>query len=584
MLKKIIGLILTLTLGFTVLAGCNLFEQNTRKNYMQVVASFDSVEETRKVGDADITFKSDEKNIYKYELVSYLNQNGQSLIQQGMSLEEAVKECMNALITQELVFMEADRMIAFKEIDWRDGEIKILNDDGELETVTDYTDYNRVKELVYDAIDSTLTTIRNEILSERGDDLPTVDSTEVDDETTYPVREEEVGDETFPETEPFTPDKARWPGYYGDADTKAIGREMMRRFIELLRTNTDPENNYSVTADDEKKFREDDAKISKVINEQGIEYVYGMIFDTHYMEVLLIRNAERSVKLERVQEYISGRVTVSAKEVQDSYNASMQSQELLYEDESNFTSAIKDGKEEILYFPNSRYFYVKHILLPFSDEQTARLTAYKNEGTHSDAEIKAYRDGLVSEIKVFPHLNGEDDLSRPMTVSQVWTQIKAAMKTVENDAYSAERLFDDYIYLYNTDPGMFKSDKGYVLESELLDGESETYMREFADGGRELKNNPKYKVGMILDEYVVTDYGVHIMYYANDTVAGERKDPSDWQTPARYKTYYDAIEESIRTAKEKDEFDNWRLNRIAYYQNIKQIYTIYANRYKDLIS
>lgn len=586
MLKKIIGVILTLTLGFTVLAGCNLFEQNTRKNYMQVVATIDSVEETRKVGGKDIAFKSDKKDIYKYELVSYFNQNAQDLIQnQNKTVEAAVNACMENLITQELIFIEADRMIAFKEIEWRDGEIEILGDDGELETVTDYTDYNRIKELVYDAIDSSLTTIRNEILSERGDDLPAVDSATVDNETTYPVKEDEKAenDETIRETEPFVPDTARFPGYYGDADTKALGRETMRRFIELLRRNTLAENNYSVTADDEKKFREDDEKINKVINEQGIESVYGMIFDTHYINVLLTRNAERQVKLERIQNYISGRVTVSAKEVQDSYNAKVESQKLLYADESGFSSAIKGGEEDILYFPNSRYFYVKHILLPFSDEQKASLTAYKNAGTHSDAEIKAYRDALVAEIKAYPHLNGEDDLSRPMTVDRIWTQIRSAMKAAEADPYVAERLFDDFIYLYNTDPGAFTSKKGYVLESELLEGESETYMKEFAEGGRKLKNDPKYRPGMILDEYVVTDYGVHIMYYVQDTVSGEIKDPSDWQTPARYKTYYDVIEESIKTKKENDEFKKWSDNRITYYQNIKPIYTIYAKRFKDLI-
>ncbi len=586
MLKKIIGVILTLTLGFTVLAGCNLFEQNTRKNYMQVVATIDPVEETQKVGGKDIAFKSDKKDIYKYELISYFNQNAQNLIEnQNMTVEAAVNACMENLITQELIFVEADRMIAFKEIEWRDGEIEVLGENGELETVTDYTDYNRIKELVYDAIDSSLTTIRNEILSERGDDLPTVEDATVDSETTYPVREEkeEESDETVRETEPFEPDRARFPGFYGDSDTKALGREMMRRFIELLRQNTKSENNYSVTADDEKKFREDDEKIDKIINDRGIEYVYGTIFDTHYIDVLLTRNAERQVKLERIQNYISGRVNVSPKEVQDSYNAKVESQKLLYADESSFSSAIKGGEEDILYFPNSRYFYVKHILLPFSDEQKASLTAYQNAGTHSDAEIKAYRDGLVAEIKAYPHLNGEDDMSRPMTVEQIWTQVRAAMKAAEADPYVAERLFDDFIYLYNTDPGAFTSEKGYVLESELLDGESETYMKEFAAGGRKLKNDPKYRPGMILDEYVVTDYGVHIMYYVQDTVAGATKDPSDWQTPARYKTYYDAIEESIKTSKENNEFQKWSDNRITYYKNIKPIYTIYAKRFKDLI-
>ncbi len=583
MLKKIIGIILTMTLGITVLAGCNLFEENTRKNYMQIVASIDSVEETQKIDGKDVTFKSEPKNIYKYELVSYLNQNGSNLIQQGMTLEQVVEYCVESLVTQELVFIEADRKIAFGEIDWRDGKKDYESDNGE--TVKDYTDVNRIKELVYDAIDSTLVNVRNEILTERGDELPKIENSAVDSETTYPVKPEEDDDEdeTVREEEAFEPDKARFPGYYGDSDTKALGRETMRRFIQLLRDNTDPENNFSVTADDQAKFRQDDEKINKVINEQGIEYVYGMIYETHYINVLLKRNAERQVKLERLQNHITEGVTVTAKDVQDSYNALIKSQELLYGDLSQFKTAIKDGKEEILYFPTSKYFYVKHILLPFSEEQTARLTAKKNSGKYTDAEIKAFRDGLVAETVVYPHLNGENDMSKPMTVEQVWTQIKSAMKTVENSAKEAERLFDDYIYLYNTDSGIFNNAKGYVVEKELESDETETYMQEFADGARELKNNSNYKVGMLLDYYVVTDYGVHIMYYANDTVAGERKDLSDWQTPGEYKQYYEILEETIKSDKESKEFEKWRSERITYYQKIKPIYTTYENRYQDLI-
>ena len=583
MLKKIIGIILTMTLGITVLAGCNLFEENTRKNYMQIVASIDSVEETQKIDGNDVTFKSEPKNIYKYELVSYLNQNGSNLIQKGMTLEQVVEYCVESLVTQELVFIEADRKIAFGEIDWRDGKKDYASDNGE--TVKDYTDVNRIKELVYDAIDSTLVNVRNEILTERGDELPKIENSAVDSETTYPVKPEEDSDkdETVREEEAFEPDKARFPGYYGDSDTKALGRETMRRFIQLLRNNTDPENNFSVTADDQAKFRQDDEKINKVINEQGVEYVYGMIYETHYINVLLKRNAERQVKLERLQNHITEGVTVTAKDVQDSYNALIKSQELLYGDLSQFKTAIKDGKEEILYFPTSKYFYVKHILLPFSKEQTARLTAKKNSGKYTDAEIKAFRDGLVAETVVYPHLNGENDMSKPMTVEQVWTQIKSAMKTVENSAKEAERLFDDYIYLYNTDSGIFNNAKGYVVEKELESGEAETYMQEFADGARELKNNSKYKVGMLLDYYVVTDYGVHIMYYANDTVAGERKDLSDWQTPGEYKQYYEILEETIKSDKESKEFEKWQSERITYYQKIKPIYTTYEKRYQDLI-
>lgn len=580
MTKKIIGFILSLAMCFTVLTGCNLFEHNTRKDYMQVVATIDSIEDEQIVDGEKIPFKSEKKNIYKYQLVNTLNQNASNYIQQGYSVEEVVKQFLEQLIISELVFIEADRMIAFKEIVWRDGTVKVTNEDGE--EVPDYTDYNRVKELVYNSIDSTLTSIRKEILTEYDNDLPTVEDATGDSETTYPVKEEEKEDEEeIPQTEKFEPDKARWPGFYGDADTKALGRETMRRFIELLHKSANPENNFSVTNEDVKAFKKDDEEINRIINEQGIEYVYGMIYDTHYIEVLLKDNVERQVKLERVQDYMSKRVTVDQREVQERYNSMLEDQIRQYDaDISAYNSAIKGGSSEILYTPSSKYFYVKHILLPFSDEQSARLKAKQNSGTYSDAEIKSYRDGLVSETVVYPHKDGENDLSRPMSVEQVFTQVKSAMKTVESDPYEAERLFDDFIYTYNTDPGIFNNAKGYIVENKLEDGESETYMKEFAEGARELYKN--YKVGMVLDDYVVTDYGVHIMYLASTTKAGEKKKLSDYQTPGRYTTYYDIIEKAIRTERENKEFQTWQNNRISYYRNIKPIYKTYPKAYKDL--
>ena len=89
-------------------------------------------------------------------------------------------------------------------------------------------------------------------------------------------------------------------------------------------------------------------------------------------------------------------------------------------------------------------------------------------------------------------------------------------------------------------------------------------MQAFADGAREFRDNG-YSIGQVLDNYVITPYGVHIMYYAGNT-SKKTVGLNDYQTAGQYKTIYEIIEEEVLESKRESAITNWQDSRIYYYK------------------
>ena len=226
------------------------------------------------------------------------------------------------------------------------------------------------------------------------------------------------------------------------------------------------------------------------------------------------------------------------------------------------------------------YFYVKHILLPFSEKQTAALTAYKNDPKNAGKDYRIMRDTqMVNETVVYAHVNGENDLSNPKTVNEVFDEIYGAMALVASNPKEAERKFDELTYKYNTDTGAFGYGKAYAVKRNDDEGHS-GYMEEFYDGA--IKLYDEHKVGEVLPEIVVTDYGVHIMYFSQAVVPGTIRTLNDYLTPGAYKTVRESFAEVIRSTKENNAFTSWQNERITYYREKPGTVKTYEKRYKSL--
>lgn len=564
MFKRIIISILSVIMAATMLCGCSFFTVNSERNMKQVVAqvaSYDISTSVRNEKDeTEIKVYTTEANtIYKLDLMEYIENNRESLSSSFANDPEGmVRYVMRMMLNTRLVLNEVEALIDAGKIEWG------------------MTQENTVKKSIYQVIDSTLVSLKNDILSERNEEsIVTEGDSEVNTDTTFPVPDKDDDDEAIQDTEVWEPSLSRYPGLSGDRDKRSLEREAMRRFIALLKNRV--KDDFRVTAEDKAKFKQDDDAIDEIINTKGIEYVYPMIGSTHYMYYISGNNIVQSQKIRELQTYLSENVSVSDSEVRSAYTSMLNEQRSLYQTNvSAFNTAMSNGTT-VLYYPNDNYFYVKHILLPFSDEQTAQLKAYKARIDVSKDEIEAYRNQLVNSIVAYPHVDGENDLSRPMSVDAVLADVRAVMLPLQANTRLADTKFDELIYLYNTDDGAFNNNKGYAVKYKLDDGESETYMQEFADAARYMREN--LAVGEVYYEKVVTDYGVHIMYFASTTKVGD-VGLYEYTTPGRVQTYYDALREPIFTARQNAAYNTWQGN--VFTVNYNKYTTIYEKRFSDI--
>lgn len=609
MRKRIVSLLLGVILCCSLFAGCSLIEHNDEKDARQVIAVIDAIEDTSN----GVTYKSETKRIYKSDLISAMNSYAQSYMQNySLTLQQATERLLEELITRELLSIEAERVLKQGLVEW---------------TQKDTNDKNRS---IYSTIDSQLDSIRKEIRGEYDEDTsggdasnndstsatyptPEAETTE-DDYTDYdldangkpqyevkkdangnPVKEQAVdadGDPMFdddgnpvmvdvkvPKYIVWKPDKKDYPALHGDENQKSLDREAVQRFVALLKELT--ANDFKVTDDDRKQFAEDDKKITDAVNRLGWEGVYPMLGGTHYMEYLVGRNAKQSILLSKLQNYIVDGVYVTNEEVADAYSKQLRYQVETYTDNQEaYQSAVSGGNTTLLYLRDDSYFYVKHILLPFSDAQTAAYKAYKADPKNAGKDFKAYRNTqMVNETVVYEHVNGENDLDRPKTVREVFNEIYSTMAPLSVSPYEAERKFDELTYKYNTDSGAFGYGKAYAVKRNDETGHS-GYMEEFYDGAMALYNG--YKVGQVLPEIVVTDYGVHIMYFSQAIVPGTIRTLGDYLTPGKYETVRSSLESKILSTKQNNAFTSWQNERITYYRENKKVVRTYEKRYKSL--
>ncbi len=599
MYKKIITTILAVIMCLTLFTGCTLFTYDAERDYKQVIATIDSTTIT----DGSASYKTEKKNIYKYQLINSVNTYAPTYIQYyGMTVEEAVDYLAEQLVVTELVLNEADAQLYFGNIEWTNYET------------------NQVRQSVYNSIDSQLASLRNDILTEHGEPV-TSDSTTTDTSTesqsTYAKEEvEEEGaydhlnsedliaevvlrglataekaegysdyklrlmleKDDLSSEELWMPGESRYPGRYGSDEVKSLEIEAMRRFVNLLEENV--ENDYRLTDTQRTKFTKEVNDLKKMGDEQGVSYIYPALIDTEVIDFFIGSQYEKNAKLSLLQSYITDGVDITDEEVRESYQNLLVSQKDSYKTQANFDSAVSGGSTTILYYPNDSYYFVKHILVPFSDEQTAELKAYteKYKGIKPQAELDQKKVNLAKEIKGFEHREGEN-YGKPISIDAIYEDIESVMASAVT-LKDKERAFDSLIYKYNTDPGIFGKELGYQVKKTTGDAYDETYMKEFSLSAKAL-----YEAGVegAISPVTVTDYGVHILYLSKIIPSsGITVGINDYISYGERTTVFEKLREEKLTSKTNAIFNEWQNNRIGYYFNLKKIVTMNEATFADL--
>lgn len=154
--------------------------------------------------------------------------------------------------------------------------------------------------------------------------------------------------------------------------------------------------------------------------------------------------------------------------------------------------------------------------IPFQGEVTLLKEASEHNGHKHAAEYKIsnVNEFTLSEFVDFMDTyvyGGVQSASTEVigTVQQdsVYKIFNANGKNV--DLTDFDDKMNELMFAFSTDPGSLNSYKGYTISPKPNTGDSETYMKEFAEAGR-------YVINMTPGSYVIvaTDYGYHVMFYS----------------------------------------------------------------------
>ncbi|MDD2227613.1 MAG: hypothetical protein PHH71_03455 [Clostridia bacterium] len=477
-MNKKIALLLSCILCFTIaLSGCNLFTLDSLPYLNQTVAT---IEYPASDGGTK-TLK-----IIKKDLIQSYNNYKSTLEQSGYTGEQAYDQLIQLLVNKEVTLEEARRLI---EID----EIKITN-----------KDLNKLWDDTFKAMIKNLAEIENEVIESWKLHVPSELAEETEDETTYykPFEKQaeivkimgETEDDvewkirTFSDVENEDDEELSYIGgkeidtIYSAVNSRIgdsnILKEAFKRYVKMLKLN---EAGQNLSEDSESVFKREIERIYNNIKHN--------LYLNLYSEYFEIKNGYSIISVEQVLSYLS---------------ANMLSNYAQYSiDFAAYENDILSARENSWYVMDDNYFYVSHILVSFSDEQKEVIKSWKTNYESGQISYKDYeqaKKNIANNAVVQDY--GKDTTWNPETLrNNLLFDLDG--KTDERKA----EIFNDYMYKYSGDGGNKNVNYEYIVGTE-----NSKMVEEYTDAARELYNNGQGKFGDV-SETVVTEYGVHILFY-----------------------------------------------------------------------
>lgn len=537
-MKKFLSLAFICLISFSfILTGCNLFPTN-QANYLSApIVTFQ-------------TAKGENIKIDKEDLITAFNSYGAQLVNSyGYSIQDAIDATIEVLINREVMLLEAERTITLGN-----GDLNEIWDDA------------------YDTIISNLSTYEELVIEQWKLNVPSTLDEEEESETAYtpykPQAEIDLQDGKYVikllNTNTSTDQNVDL--YYNEGEeitslvktvndrlnnsaNKDVLTEAKRQYVEALKESEEGRN--LSTNSDEVFARE-------------VERIYEAVKDNKYIELY-------SEKLQGDNDISN--ITLS--QVLRKLTADMLSSYTKYTlNATQFDTDMLDSRENVDYVVNNNYFYVNHILLKYDESSTTYLdeleTLYKN-GTISE---KAYNDALEVEAEKIKATNIQTGKETNLSPMDIYNELVGLMTGKSDEAKT--QIFKDYIYTYNEDTGNMNADYCYVIGKD-----SSRMVDTFTETSRKLWDNGKGEYGAI--DYCVSEYGVHIIFYAGPvTNAFTISDPDNFNLNT---DNMDELTEIVNTLKNTylNAFNNKKLFDKVYEELATDSYTIFETMNLDVL-
>ena len=269
-----------------------------------------------------------------------------------------------------------------------------------------------------------------------------------------------------------------------------------------------------------------------------------------------ITSGKEEKLVEKITEYTHKDVAVTDEDLQAKLDELAAANQTTYDaDPAAYGTAVNNGTA--VYYAPEGYRYVKHILIPFTEEDTAAVSAASTARTTAKTAADNAAAALATAQSALDNAaEGADKTALQAAVDQA----QAALDTANADLEAANTAFDsaaaaataniqakaDAVYALVTKEGadfdalmaQYGEDPGMKRAPAMTDGyalcATSAYVPEFLEAALALE-----KVGDISGE-VVTEYGFHIIKYVAEIPAGK----------VALDTVRDALTKTVTTEKE----------------------------------
>lgn len=549
--KKLASLILVLFMCVSVFAGCSLVERDSERYLNATVAT--------------IEYESGQsEDISKRELLTAYNSYGYYYVQNGSTVEEAVKQTIEALVERKLTIK------AVKDY-YKNSNQEELNASEKtyLWDKTYSSMFDNLKSYFEEIVDVPANSEEDEQESanvsvfEQYQRSVSLEYKDIVDEKGNVVQENKlvIVKNSISESVRNNYQARKVANDYVDFELEKSGSQPFKELlynklmtvkdgdVESSRSWTGAVNNY--ISDIKENYEHENFASNKDAFMFEIERVYNIVKENYYVEKYAsIYNGQQN-------SFISN---VSVDEILKTYSSNVRADYTKYEiEEGNFSSDILSDVSSVDYVKNGEtYFYLSYIKFEIDTARLSELETLKANGTittsYYDDEIEKVYQNAFAQIR--DSKTGEttgQTVSAINLVNQISAKLDKEFWTVErlnnnsaeslaekqnasdlnmsdeeyvnhlNEMISQEKanLFRDYFYLYNSDDtykgkdfnavfGVDKTNSNAIVAGETFKEKTEVLskLKTFYNGG-------DIKVGQISD-LIRADDAVYLFFYAGE--------------------------------------------------------------------
>ena len=452
--------------------GCELsdltaFEKNMDKYLNQTVAT--------------VTGETELKLTLQDLLVAYNSYGYQYESQNGQTREEAIKTTLEYEIQRRLAIKESKRLY----------ESEITN-----------AELNTIWQATYDALNSNLESYEEEIREEKGYSTPGVnDETETDEKGT--TKTEYTPKAFVINGEIVLNEQALDNGYTGNPNATLIGdtENFYDSFMKYRKITTQEVSDLALTRYiSALKQNEEGRNLStadKDVLTREIKRIYEIQEGNFYIQKLETEYYKQNlISKEEVLNYYKSLVKASYNKYKLNINS-------YYDD-------MKSDASSVYYHPNSEFKYVTHILVQYTDEQTAQIKKWESDlssGRISQADYDSNMDWIKTQLTTKARDSEGNSYGSAKNISEIFREVKTTVNNAENKA----EAFNNLIYKYNSDPGIMNTDYNYVVGDNYS-----SMVDEFNETCRNLFELDKLQIVNEQTNIAYTEYGAHIIMYVGD--------------------------------------------------------------------